>query len=111
MTGIEWILGICASLGAAFLLALVGIGWKSRETLVRMETEFVGFKSAVKKDFDDLSDKISQMIPYEARLRKLEDHSLGIDAANEEHRRWRPKVEEQLQDHSRRINKLEDAAV
>lgn len=108
MTPIEWVLGICATLGAAFLMALVGIGWKSRETLVKMGAEFTAFKAEVRTEFGHVREDIQRAIPFENRLSSVERTAGVFDEAFADYKPWRSKVDEKIEGLDRRVGRIED---
>lgn len=108
MTALEWVLGICATLGAAFLLALVGIGYKSRETLVKMGAEFTAFKQEVRTEFGHVRDDIKRAIPFETRLSAVERTAGVFEEAFADYKPWRSKVDEKIDGLDRRVGRIED---
>jgi len=108
MTSLEWVLGICATLGASFLLALVGIGWKSRETLVKMGAEFTAFKAEVRTEFCHVRDDIQRAIPFDTRLTKVERIAAMFEDAFADYKPWRVKTNEQIDGLDRRVGRIED---
>ena len=123
LDAMEWILGLCATLASTALIALVAIGWKSREALIELMTDFSGFKSQVPKDISamgqsvqatmqievgKLTERFDRLMPLESRLRAVEDHATLIKQAHADYQPWRVDVDRKLGDLDKRVSVIED---